>query len=874
MGSTTPNIMGRDRTLLELRRAVERTAATGRGSCVVINGSAGIGKSALTRAVTAGARESGFAVAAGTTAPLDRDVPLSTLRGLLHSNIPARLHPLLAGHDDPLGAVDRIIDLLGPCARRQPVLVALDDAHLADNLSAAALRVLVSEVASLPVLWLLTRRPGSVRGVAQDTLDWLVRQGAACHDLGPLCPDVVTALCADFLGARPDDGVLALAARGGGNPFLVRELLATSLAEGRIRIAHGAATLTDNRPAAAFGCAVDHLLRDLSDDVRRVLDAVAVLETPFSVHEAAGLLGRPPVELLPVISELVGASVLVDDGASLAFRHDLVREAMYARLSEPVRTALHREAASAVWREGRSAAEFVEHLMRGKRRGETFTSAVWRPATRTRITSSSPVLVVRDRHSRADDHDEPVHPELMADAMHLMGATGLRDLDDWQIPGQRGHAAQVSRQADFSQSAHNRRFEKLMYGTAVRSSAARAQGHLGKAVEHALEASRIADSADSADGGVDPGHHRLWLAVALTASDEFDRAEAIFAEKRDPSDHAALRWVLPMWHFHRAELKLASGALAEANAEAATAVRVTKRLAVPSLGVGPLALLARVAIHRNDLSLARAHVTEAEGLGAGATGAGLEDLAWVTALLQSATDDPTPAIDTLSDLYRRLPRRPLLLTKEPHAGACLVRTALSAGDSARAGAVADTARLIAERNPGVASAVAAAAHAEGVLCNDVSRLRTAVSYYRSSPRPLSLAAAAEDLATAEHAQGQRGTAAGLLNEALRHYTAHGARHDALRVRRALQSLGVRRKARDAAGGGRTGWEHLTPSELRVVRLVAQGLTNREAAEKLFLSPHTVDSHLRHSFTKLGVTSRVELTRQVLAHEGSFLDESV
>ncbi|MDX3109896.1 response regulator transcription factor [Nonomuraea angiospora] len=59
---------------------------------------------------------------------------------------------------------------------------------------------------------------------------------------------------------------------------------------------------------------------------------------------------------------------------------------------------------------------------------------------------------------------------------------------------------------------------------------------------------------------------------------------------------------------------------------------------------------------------------------------------------------------------------------------------------------------------------------------------------------------------------------------------------------------------------------MTASELRVVRLVAQGMTNREAADALFLSPHTVDSHLRHAFAKLGVNSRVELTRQVLAHE--------
>jgi DNA-binding CsgD family transcriptional regulator len=62
------------------------------------------------------------------------------------------------------------------------------------------------------------------------------------------------------------------------------------------------------------------------------------------------------------------------------------------------------------------------------------------------------------------------------------------------------------------------------------------------------------------------------------------------------------------------------------------------------------------------------------------------------------------------------------------------------------------------------------------------------------------------------------------------------------------------------------WDTLTESELRVVRLVARGLTNRETASRLFLSPHTVDSHLRHSFTKLGVNSRVELTRQVLVHD--------
>lgn len=64
------------------------------------------------------------------------------------------------------------------------------------------------------------------------------------------------------------------------------------------------------------------------------------------------------------------------------------------------------------------------------------------------------------------------------------------------------------------------------------------------------------------------------------------------------------------------------------------------------------------------------------------------------------------------------------------------------------------------------------------------------------------------------------------------------------------------------------WDSLTPSEVRVVRLVAEGLTNRETAHRLAVSAHTVDSHLRRAFAKLGVSRRVELARYVLAHSPS------
>jgi DNA-binding CsgD family transcriptional regulator len=75
-----------------------------------------------------------------------------------------------------------------------------------------------------------------------------------------------------------------------------------------------------------------------------------------------------------------------------------------------------------------------------------------------------------------------------------------------------------------------------------------------------------------------------------------------------------------------------------------------------------------------------------------------------------------------------------------------------------------------------------------------------------------------------------------------------------------------RPPKTVAGNARFGWESLTEAELRVADVIAQGYTNREAATKLFLSSYTINSHLRHIFTKLGINSRVQLARVVTEHE--------
>ena len=79
-----------------------------------------------------------------------------------------------------------------------------------------------------------------------------------------------------------------------------------------------------------------------------------------------------------------------------------------------------------------------------------------------------------------------------------------------------------------------------------------------------------------------------------------------------------------------------------------------------------------------------------------------------------------------------------------------------------------------------------------------------------------------------------------------------------RTRAELRASGQTARRRDPVAR-----DDLTPQELQIAHLVAQGLTNREVAAQLFLSPRTIDFHLRNVFRKLGITSRTELARMDL-----------
>jgi DNA-binding CsgD family transcriptional regulator len=196
----------------------------------------------------------------------------------------------------------------------------------------------------------------------------------------------------------------------------------------------------------------------------------------------------------------------------------------------------------------------------------------------------------------------------------------------------------------------------------------------------------------------------------------------------------------------------------------------------------------------------------------------------------------------------------------------LVRIALACGDdqlTAQAIAIAEHRH---QHNTGVASLHAIAAHARGLRHDDTAELAMAVELFARSPRRLAMASAIEDLGRILLRNEQ--TAAGIswLGEALKLYAEMGATWDATRVRQRLRRVGVRRNLRPARPA--QGWAGLTDSELAVVRLVAAGQTNHQIAAQLYLSPHTVSSHLRHVFAKLEIRSRVELVRLFVSREAA------
>jgi DNA-binding CsgD family transcriptional regulator len=194
----------------------------------------------------------------------------------------------------------------------------------------------------------------------------------------------------------------------------------------------------------------------------------------------------------------------------------------------------------------------------------------------------------------------------------------------------------------------------------------------------------------------------------------------------------------------------------------------------------------------------------------------------------------------------------------------LVRLALAAGDRqlAQTAARACQAEAAAETRP--ARAAVASLRCYGLLEANADRLAEAVAHYRSVGPAVELPAALEDLAVtlAEHGQDEDARAA--LNEAVDLYEGMQARWDIRRAESRLRPHGIKRGARSRRRlRPTTGWEALTPTEVKIAALVARGDSTADVALAMFLSRRTVQTYISRILTKLEAKSRVEIVREAL-----------
>ena len=357
--------------------------------------------------------------------------------------------------------------------------------------------------------------------------------------------------------------------------------------------------------------------------------------------------------------------------------------------------------------------------------------------------------------------------------------------------------------------------------------------------------------------------YRSWL---LSALDRVDEAIAVAEDGLASAQRDRQNWAVHVFETWKGRHLLHLGRLDEANA----VLEGRFHLADAHLIVGVLDAAAVVALGRTKLYIGDergAHeVAEIAKVMLTTTAPVVRRLAaWYLAVHSMASGDPDQAHRWLCALgeTERLslfPLFPMEVADDP----LLVRMALAAGDEELAKAVADIAARRYELNPGVPSVAGTAAHTRGLLNQSRQDLEQAAATLVTCPRPLALAAALEDLGCARLADGDRSGAVDAFDRVLRICIGTGAARDAARARMRLRELGVRRRVQ-SLDRPKQGWESLTAAELQVARLAAAGCTNRGIADRLFVSPHTVNTHLRHVFDKLDIRSRVDLTRIVESH---------
>jgi DNA-binding CsgD family transcriptional regulator len=702
-----------------------------------------------------------------------------------------------------------------------------------------------------------------------------------------------------------------------GNPLAIRVLLRDLASEGIRPTAAAAPALAQHAPRA-----IQHrvlaTLEPLGEPALQLARALAVVGDGSDLHVLAGVSELGPDRASEIADRLAAADLLSTEHPP-RFLHPLLRAAVYDSIPVGARSRLHRRAADLLVARGASAEAVAAHLLRCQPDDAPDTLERLRTAARAAVGRRAPdAAVVYLRRALIGCVDGPARVTLLAElggAERLTGDSAAADhlqeaVDGCSDPLTRGRLRNeladvvralgdrrmsmqlrlqaIGELADADPEA-SERIEVTMsiplatsrvapagidpsarlYAIAAGNSPAARPARIALAWLMALRAAPTESVLSHLDSALEArtflaqetsdSPAALWVAMALLCTDELVRAVAWTqkmqsdATARGSTVGFAVGLVLGAVAAHR------SGLLADAEAGLQAALDISR---APDLG-STLGAAMRAAnlleLGRPEAALATVERLRAEPR---------MDIYGTLVLVyrgrvlcaSGRKDEGIAALRACGEIASEVGvLNPILLPWRSDLALNLPSEAREEARSLAAGELELAHGMRVPRAIGVALRAVAALERDAAAVN---LLREAVAVLETSPSVLELARAQLDLGAALRRLGHRVEAREPLLQALEIATRCGAVPLAERAREESLLAGARPRRPRLRG-----IDALTPAELRVARKAAEGLSNREIAQALFITTKTVTDHLGSSYGKLQITSRGELAA-ALAPDGA------
>jgi DNA-binding CsgD family transcriptional regulator len=911
-------LLGRQREVAHIEERLTR-AQDGTSAALLLHGEPGIGKSALLRAASDRARELGFTVLRARGFESESDIPFAGLLELLTPLLSLRdripevqaraLGSALALEAptpfDRFAVPAGMLSLLAASAEGQPVLVLADDVHWFDDASRDALIFVARRLGAEGVVLLCAARPVGDLREAFAGVEALAVSGLDDAAAGELLQRESRHRVADDVA----DGLIATAH---GNPLALTEIpraLSADQLAGREPMAGPVPAGEQIQEAFA------RQLADLPEPTREALLIAAAMQTGRHDLFRAALAhrGLPADALEPALrAELISIEGRLD------FFHPLLRSAIYhsadpvqrrsvhttlaAVASEPARRAWHLAAAADAPDE-EVAAALETAAGEARSRGGLIAGA--RAFERAANLSTDDGARARRLLEAASDFAQSGRPdhalalvsqaqalvpggEMATEVVRVRGRVEMRrgapgtahdllvtEADRIEVENPAAAAALLVEAA----VAH------MMTGDmeALVATGDRARALLPGGADPVMEvlagvlvgeAHAALGHEDEADALLDPampfltGEHVLTMPSELVGMagqcaiwyERWDRATAVLDHLIGVAREAtAINHIIYPLAAHSV-LDFRRGRWSAALADAGEAARLARETGLRPLLTFALAVLAHVEAGMGRRDDARTHARESVHLGELLGGSAIT-VYGVNALAFDALGNGEPEV--AAELYDRAHR----LASRLHMQRGLVQFGADRVEAlARLGRTDDAFQALEELadTPGGGRwALAALARCRGILADKTSEhhFQRALSHHAHDGQPFEQARTQLAYGERLRRDRRRADAREQLGDALEVFERLGAAPWAGRARVELRATGGAAAEGDAAekeAVAAAGLEELTAHELQISRLVAYGMTNREVAAKLFLSPKTIEYHLSQIYRKLDLRSRTQL----------------